>query len=107
MFMTTPKVITMTRDIESEFQKPVRDKLAEIVVPDSQREPWDMPDLLGVNQWYVEAQSFQDEQMREYERAMREIELGTGHGTIKGEFPSPTKRKRKRTKRTVVKGQTQ
>lgn len=79
--------------LEEEFQKPVRDRLAEIVIPDGELPAWDMPDLLGVNQWYLEAQEFQDAQVVAYEKAIDDIL--DGHGSISGQFPSPVKRRRR------------
>jgi hypothetical protein len=85
--------------LEDEFQKPVRDRLDQIVIPDPNAwTAWDMPDLLGINQWYLEAQSFQDTQVELYQRNMNDIACGVT-GSMHGEFPTPTPRKRTRKKK--------
>lgn len=91
---------------EDEFQKPVRDKLAQIVIPNPNKyTDWTLDILVpttNYKQWMREAMSFQDSQMDLARIAFDDI--ANGHGTIAGTFPSPVKRKRSR-KRTVAKGQ--
>lgn len=83
--------------LEDEFQAPVRERLAEIVIPDPDAwEPWEMPDLLGINQWYLEAQSFQDAQVEKYNNRIEEILHAPDVGVLSGQFPTPRKRVRKR-----------
>jgi hypothetical protein len=88
--------------LEDEFQKPVRDRLAEIVFPTKTeidiKFDWAL-DVLAprtdYKKWLTDAQSFQDSQVEHHRREMDDIARGV-HGSIHGTFPTPTPRKRVR-----------
>jgi hypothetical protein len=87
--------------LEDEFQKPVRDRLAEIVINLDPLPAWQL-DLMcpptNYDQWMRQAQSFQDGQVEHHRREMDDIARGV-HGSIHGTFPTPTPRKRVRKKK--------
>jgi hypothetical protein len=86
--------------LEDEFQKPVRDRLAEIVINvdpvfiDWCTYDW-YPPITDYDEWLRNAQSFQDGQVEHHRREMDDIARGV-HGSIHGTFPTPTPRKRVR-----------
>ena len=90
--------------LDWEFQKPVRDKLAEIVIPDplAVLPDWGL-DLkvppTNYDQWMRQAQSFQDTQRKLHAHQMNEITHAPDVGVLSGQFPSPRKRKRVRNKK--------
>lgn len=58
--------------------------------------PWEQEDMLGLNQWYLEAQEFQDMQMVLHDKRMEEIMRGLVQmqsGEIK--LPSPRRRRKR------------
>lgn len=88
--------------LEDEFQKPVRDRLAEIVIPDPNKyTDWALDILVpttNYKQWMRDAQSYQDTQVGLARAAFDDIARGE-HGNINGTFPSPAPRKRVRKNR--------
>jgi hypothetical protein len=92
--------------LEDEFQKPVRDRLAAIVIPTAleidMRCDWQLDVLVprtNYDGWMKEAQSFQDAQLAAHENAMHEITHAPDVGVLSGQFPSPAPRKRSRTRK--------
>jgi hypothetical protein len=86
--------------LEEEFQKPVRERLDQIVIPDTpsyQDWPQHTVPVTNYDQWMRQALSFQDTQVSLARAAFDDI--ANGHGIIAGTFPSPVKRKRKRTRK--------
>jgi hypothetical protein len=88
--------------LEDEFQKPVRDRLAEILIPTKTeidiKHDWKLDILVpstSYDQWMRQAMSYQDTQVKLAAIAFDDIARGE-HGSIHGEFPTPTPRKRKR-----------
>lgn len=90
--------------LDWEFQKPVRDKLVEIVIPVGlQFASWDTlswwPEETNYEQWMRQAQSYQDTQVKLYRAKADEITHAPDVGVLSGQFPSPRKRKRVRSKK--------
>jgi hypothetical protein len=86
--------------LEDEFQKPVRERLAQIVINLDPLPAWNLDVLVpptNYDQWTRQAQSFQDTQVKLHENEMDAIM--EGRGTISGQFPTPRPRKRKRNRK--------
>jgi hypothetical protein len=82
--------------LEEEFQKPVRDRLAEIVIPDVELPAWDVyPPETDYDEWLKQGRYEADLIVTAASMCFDDIVRGE-HGSIHGEFPTPRKRVRKR-----------
>lgn len=81
--------------LEDEFQKPVHDSLAEIVIPGPLPDWGIYPPQTDYTEWLAQATYEADQVVTAAAICFDDIARGE-YGSIHGQFPTPTPRKRKR-----------
>jgi hypothetical protein len=85
--------------LEEEFQVPVRELLKGIVIPDVELPAWDIyPPVTNYDEWLAQGRYEADFIVSAASMCFDDITRGE-HGSIHGQFPSPRKRKRTRSKK--------